>query len=106
MKKLLLILAVAAVLVALTLLPTLGGGRIDYPYMLMVDNILYIDTHATVPEPQEDDILGYTTSYTKKEPRKNGQTNIGKYDVPYAAAEGGLAVQAGENWYLFTPREK
>lgn len=106
MKKLLLILAAAAILVALAILPTLGGGRIDYPYMLMVDDVLYIDTHTTVPEPQGDDILGYTTSYTKKEPRKNGQTNIGTYEVPYAAAEGGLAAQVGENWYLFEPRKK
>ena len=103
MKKLLLILAALVLLVCLAILPALSGGRVDYPRMLMVDDILYMDTHTVVPEPAESEALGRTTSYTKKEPRKNGQTNIGNYEVPYAAAEGGLAVQVGENWNLFSP---
>lgn len=103
MKKLLLILAIIVLLACLALFPALSGGRVDYPRMLMVDDILYMDTRTAVPEPLESDFLGRTTSYTKKEPRKNGQTNIGKYEVPYAAAEGGLAVQVGESWYLFSP---
>ena len=103
MKKMLLILAAVAILAALVILPTLGGKRIDDPRMLMANGILYIDTHTEVPEPQENDIIGHTTSYSKKEPRKNGQSNIGKYEVPYAEADGGLAVCVGGRWYLFQP---
>ena len=103
MKKSLIISVVAAILAALVILPALGGKRIDDPRMLMADDILYIDTHTEVPEPQENDILGYATSYTKKKPRKNGQSNIGKYEVPYADTDDGLAVRVGETWYQFKP---
>ena len=103
MKKMLLIPAAVAILAALVILPTFGGKRIDEPRMLMADDILYIDTHTEIPAPQENDIIGHTTSYTKRKPRKNGQSNIGKYDVPYAEADGGLAVCVGERWYLFQP---
>lgn len=106
MKKRLLISVVAAILAALVILPSLGGKRVDYPRMLMVDGVLYVDTHTEVSAPREDDILGHTTSCTKKEPRKNGQTNIGAYEVPYAAADGGLAVRVGESWYLFQPHKR
>lgn len=103
MKKALLILVTILLLTVLAILPTLGGGQIDDPYMLMVDGVLYLDTHTATQEPKADEIVGCTTSYTKKKPRKNGQTNIGKYEVPYADTDGGLAVRVGETWYLFKP---
>ena len=73
MKKALLILVTILLLTVLAILPTLGGGQIDDPYMLMVDGVLYLDTHTATQEPKADEIVGCTTSYTKKKPRKNGQ---------------------------------
>ena len=107
MKKKTTYVVIAIVVVAILVLiaSTMGGGRIDYPAMLMVDDILYLDTFEPVTDIQEEDILGYTTSYTKKEPRKNGQANFEK-GTAYAVAENGLAVQRGEEWIFFKVYER
>ena len=98
-------IAVAIVAVLALLASTMGGERIDYPAMLMVDDVLYLDTFEPVTDIQDEDILGYTTSYTKKEPRKNGQANFEK-GTAYAVTENGLAVQRGEKWIFFEAYER
>lgn len=104
-KTIYVVIAIAVVAILALLASTMGGSRIDYPAMLMVDDILYLDTFEPVPDIQEEDILGYTTSYTKKEPRKNGQANFEK-GTAYAVAENGLAVQRGEEWIFFKAYER
>lgn len=106
MKKRTIYVAIAIVVVILALLVSvMGGSRIDYPAMLMVDDVLYLDTFEPVTDIQEEDILGYTTSYTKKEPRKNGQANF-EIGTAFAPVENGLAVQRGEEWIFFKAYEK
>ena len=100
-KRLIFAICAVAAIMMLALVPTIGGSKIDYPYMLMVDDVLYVDTFTPVTDVKEEDILGYTESYTKKEPRKNGQANFEK-GTAYADAENGLAVQRGNGeWILF-----
>lgn len=106
MKKRTIYVAIAIVVVILALLVSvMGGSRIDYPAMLMVDDVLYLDTFEPVTDVQEEDILGYTTFYTKKEPRKNGQANF-EMGTAFAPVENGLAVQRGEEWIFFKAYEK
>ena len=100
MKKVLAAVGVIVLLAILVFLPAMGGSRIDYPAMLMVDDILYVDTFTPVTNVQKGDILGYTKSYTKTEPRRNGQANFEK-GTPYAAAGEGLAVRIADQWILF-----
>jgi len=97
-KNILLSLCAVVIIVMIAFAPTMGGSKIDYPYMLMVDDVLYVETFTPVTDVQEEDILGYTKSYTKGEPRRNGQANFGK-GTAYASAENGLAVQRGEEWF-------
>jgi len=105
-RKLIFVLCAVAVIIMVAFAPTMGGTRIDDPYMLMVNDVLYIDTFTPLEDVRESDILGYTESYTKKEPRKNGQANFEK-GTAYAVTENGLAVQrrSGE-WILFKPYSK
>ena len=101
------VIAIALVAVLALLASTMGGSRIDYPAMLMVDDVLYVDTFTPASNVEEEDILGYTKSYTKGEPRRNEQSNFARERrVAYAAAEGGLAVQVGEEWRFFKAYER
>ena len=43
-KTIYVVIAVAVVAVLALLASTMGGSRIDYPAMLMVDDVLYLDT--------------------------------------------------------------
>ena len=104
-KTIYVVIAIAVVAIFALLASIMGGSRIDYPAMLMVDDVLYLDTFEPVTDVQEEDILGYTTSYTKKEPIKNGQANFEK-GTAYAVAENGLAVQRGEEWTFFKAYER
>jgi len=105
MKKILVAVGVIVLLVILAFLPTMGGSRIDYPCMLMVDGILYVDTFTPVTDVQEGDILDYTKLYTKTEPRRNGQANFEK-GTPYVAVGDGLAVKIADQWTLFKKYER
>lgn len=104
-KNILLSLCAVVIIVMIAFAPTMGGSKIDYPYMMMVDDVLYMDTFTPVLDVEEEDVLGYTKSYTKGEPRRNGQSNLGK-GIAYAAAEGGLAVRVGEEWRFFKVYER
>lgn len=105
-KKILLALCVIGIIVIAVFASTMGGSKVDYPAMLMVDDVLYVDTFTPASNVKEEDILGYTKSYTKGEPRRNGQSNFARERrAAYAAAEGGLAVQVGEEWRFFKAYE-
>lgn len=106
-KTIYFIITIAVVAILAVLASTMGGSRIDYPAMLMVDDVLYVDTFTTASSVEEKDILGYTKSYTKGEPRRNGQANFARERrAAYAAAEGGLAVQVGDEWRFFKAYER
>lgn len=98
--KILLALCAGIIVIMLISWPTMVGAKIDYPAMLMVDGILYVDTLTPISDIQEEDILGYTKLHTNKEPRRNGQANFTR-GTAYAATQNGLAVKRGEEWILF-----
>lgn len=104
-KTIYVVIAIAVVAVLALLASTMGGSRIDYPAMLMVDDVLYVDTFTPASNVEEEDILGYTKSYTNKEPRRNGQSNF-EVGSAYATAENGLAVQCGGEWRFFKAYER
>ena len=99
-KKILFAVCAVTIIVLLTFAPMMGGIKIDYPAMLMINDVLYVDTFMPVENIHEEDILGYTKSYIKKEPRRNGQATFEK-GTAYAAVENGLAVQRGTEWIFF-----
>lgn len=104
-KTAILVVAAVVFLALLAVLLCMSGSRVDYVPALMVDETLYLSTHEPISEGVEEGaVLGYSTSYTEKIPKKNGQTNISRSEVAYAAHEDGLAVLVNGQWVLFRPQ--
>ena len=78
----------------------------DYPAAIMVKGTIYLLSEEPVLEEiDDDDIIGYTTSYTDGFPQKNGETNFSReLNLPYAKVENGIAVFYENEWHLFTPK--
>lgn len=98
------VLTAAAVFAVAAAAAAFGGAKIDYPAAVMVEDTLYTITNppreVTV---EEDEVVGTVRSYTKKLPKRNGQTNFDRSRTSrYAMVDGGVAVSYGERWYLFT----
>lgn len=84
------------------------GKRVetDYAAAIMVDGTIYYKSIQEVPaEIAENNIIGYTTSYTDKFPKKDGQTNfIRELNLPYAKVDDGIAILIDDVWYLCTAK--
>ena len=103
LKRFLFIVSALVVLALLALLPSLTGSKVTYAPSLVVDGTLYVSTHTPIEAsiPAEN-ILGRTTFYTEKQPRKNGESNILSPDgLDYASWEDGLAVEVDGEWIFF-----
>lgn len=105
-KGLLLVLLLAG-----TLLATLGkmmqrDTAADYPAAIMVDGTVYLVPVDPLPAGtvDEGEITGCVDSYTETFPEKDGQQNFSREAaLPYAPAEGGLALLYDGAWYLCVP---
>ena len=104
MKKLLIIVLV--ILLSFSLFSCGKGVETDYPAAIMVDETIYYKSIQEIPaEDAEDNIIGYTTSYTNTFPNKDGQTNfIRELNLPYAKVDGGIAILIDGTWYMCTPK--
>lgn len=102
MKKILALFFV--ILLSFSLISCGKGVETDYPAAIMVDGTIYYKSIQEIPaEDAEDNIIGYTTSYTDTFPKKDGQTNfIRELDLPYAKVDGGIAICINDVWYLCT----
>lgn len=80
----------------------------DYPAMIMVNNKLYYYQYRYIDASKidEESFLGYTSSYTSNEPKKEGETNFDKnIGMPYAKYEKGIVVQMQDgNFGYFEPK--
>ncbi|MBQ4040837.1 MAG: hypothetical protein IJC91_06855 [Oscillospiraceae bacterium] len=106
MKKILALFLV--ILLSFSLFSCGKGVETDYPAAIMVDGTIYYKSIEEVPaEEAENNIIGYTTSYTDKFPKKDGQTNfIRELDLPYAKVDDGIAILIDDVWYLCHPEDK
>ncbi|MBQ8830634.1 MAG: hypothetical protein IJ017_03445 [Oscillospiraceae bacterium] len=104
MKKSALVLT--ALLLFISLIGCTKHVETDYAAAIMVDGTIYYKSIEEVPaEEAEINIIGYTTSYTDKFPKKDGQTNfIRELDLPYAKVDDGIAICINDVWYLCTAK--
>lgn len=100
-------LVVTAVVLVAAVPVIFSGAKIDYPAAIMVDGTLY--TIANPPQEvavDETDVIGTVNSYTKKMPRRDGQTNFDQSKTSrYASVKDGIAVSHGERWLLYTEKD-
>lgn len=82
-------------------------GVADYPAAIMVNGTIYLlEGIPMTAEVDESAIIGYTESFTDTFPENNEETNFNpELGMPYAQAEGGIAVLYQNEWYLATPYE-
>ena len=86
---------------------TSSGQATDYSAAIMVEDSIYLlSTEILSIDIDENEITGYTESYTDEFPEKNGETNFNReLEMPFAKVEGGIAVFYEDNWYLCIPKE-
>ena len=80
----------------------------DYPAAIMVDGTVYLVPVDPLPAGTVDkaEITGCVDSYTETFPEKDGQQNFSREAaLPYAPAEGGLALLHDGAWYLCVPAQ-
>ena len=102
-----------ALLLAVALLAALGkftrpDRTGDYPAAIMVDGTGYLVSVNPLPAGTVDkaEITGCVDSYTGTFPEKDGQQNFSREAaLPYAPAEGGLALLHDGAWYLCVPAQ-
>lgn len=84
-----------------------AGETADYPAAIMVDDVVYhLTTEILSEEIGQDEIIGYTESYTDTFPENNYETNFNReLGMPVAKAEGGIAVFYEEEWHYCAPRD-
>lgn len=76
----------------------------DYPALIMVNDSIYYYTYEDIAESEinEEDIIGYTVSYSDSMPTQNGETNfLRDTGSPYAQYEDGVAVFFEGKWGVF-----
>ena len=79
-----------------------SGKKGDYPAAIMVDGTLYYSTGQEMPVEIDDSAVLYTTSYTDKVPKKDGETNFNRDSkMAYAKIDLGVAVLIEHEWVLF-----
>lgn len=74
----------------------------------MVDGTVYLVSVNPLPAGTVDEaeITGCVDSYTETFPEKDGQQNFSREAaLPYAPAEGGLALLCDGAWYLCVPAQ-
>ena len=93
---------VLTVLLVISLIGCGKGVETDYAAAIMVDGTIYYKSIEEVPaEEAENNIIGYTKSYTDTFPQKDGQTNfIRELNLPYAKVDDGIAILIDGTWYL------
>ena len=105
-KGLLLVLLLAGVLLAALGKMMQRDTAADYPAAIMVDGTVYLVPVDPLPAGtvDEGEITGCVDSYTETFPEKDGQQNFSREAaLPYAPAEGGLALLYDGAWYLCVP---
>lgn len=76
----------------------------DYPASIMVNDTIYYYTYEDIAESEinEEDIIGYTVSYSDTLPTQNGETNfLRDTGSPYVEYENGIALFFEGKWGLF-----
>ena len=84
------------------------GGRGDSPAAIMVDGTGSLVSVNPLPAGTVDEaeITGCVDSYAETFPEKDGQQNFSREAaLPYAPAEGGLALLHDGAWYLCVPAQ-
>ena len=107
-KGLLLVLLLAGVLLAAVGKMMQRDTAADYPAAIMVDGAVYLVPVDPLPAGtvDEGEITGCVDSYTETFPEKDGQQNFSREAaLPYAPAEGGLALLHDGAWYLCVPAQ-
>ena len=107
-KGLLLALLLAGVLLAALGKMMQRDTAADYPAAIMVDGTGYLVSVNPLPAGTVDkaEITGCVDSYTGTFPEKDGQQNFSREAaLPYAPAEGGLALLHDGAWYLCVPAQ-
>ena len=107
-KGLLLVLILAGVLLAALGKMMQRDTAADYPAAIMVDGAVYLVPVDPLPAGtvDEGEITGCVDSYTETFPEKDGQQNFSREAaLPYAPAEGGLALLYDGAWYLCEPAQ-
>lgn len=99
------ILLLLSIIGMVALVACVSGKETDYAAAIMVEGEIYMKTVTAIPtEIDESAIVGYTSSYTDKFPKKDGETNFCRETgKPYARVEDGIAIRIGNEWYLCTP---
>ena len=107
-KSLLLVLLLAGVPLAALGKMMQRDTAADYPAAIMVDGTVYLVPVDPLPAGtvDEGEISGCVDSYTETFPEKDGQQNFSREAaLPYAPAEGGLALLCDGAWYLCVPAQ-
>ena len=107
-KSLLLVLLLAGVPLAALGKMMQRDTAADYPAAIMVDGTVYLVPVDPLPAGtvDEGEISGCVESYTETFPEKDGQRNFSREAaLPYAPAEGGLALLCDGAWYLCVPAQ-
>ena len=107
-KSLLLVLLLAGVPLAALGKMMQRDTAADYPAAIMVDGTVYLVPVDPLPAGtvDEGEISGCVESYTETFPEKDGQQNFSREAaLPYAPAEGGLALLCDGAWYLCVPAQ-
>ena len=107
-KGLLLVLLLAGVLLVAVGKMMQRDTAADYPAAIMVDGTVYLVPVDPLPAGtmDEGEITGCVDSYTGTFPEKDGQQNFSREAaLPYAPAEGGLALLHDGAWYLCVPAQ-
>ena len=107
-KGLLLVLLLTGVLLAALGKMMQRDTAADYPAAIMVDGTVYLLPVDPLPAGtvDEGEITGCVDSYTETFPEKDGQQNFSREAaLPYAPAEGGLALLHDGAWYLCVPAQ-
>lgn len=107
-KSLLLVLLLAGVPLAALGKMMQRDTAADYPAAIMVDGTVYLVPVDPLPAGtvDEGEISGCVESYTETFPEKDGQRNFSREAaLPYAPAEGGLALLCDGAWYLCDPAQ-
>ena len=107
-KSLLLVLLLAGVPLAALGKMMQRDTAADYPAAIMVDGTVYLVPVDPLPAGtvDEGEISGCVESYTETFPEKDGQQNFSREAaLPYAPAEGGLALLHDGAWYLCVPAQ-
>ena len=107
-KSLLLVLLLAGVPLAALGKMMQRDTAADYPAAIMVDGTVYLVSVNPLPAGTVDEaeITGCVDSYTGTFPEKDGQQNFSREAaLPYAPAEGGLALLHDGAWYLCVPAQ-